>query len=161
MCNGNCTHEIYADCTNVAFSICVVRESQQQTTLSDSRVSDKQKLEKVIAANARIHLAFVHDNRGVSPCKTYYSGWCIPPLMVRRWGNFFNGDRAEGNIRRQLSLRKNRRPIKRTYMACAPPHGPWLIRTLTLPSPHPAAPLHHPVRTLHPSVVDTKAAPSS
>jgi hypothetical protein len=44
------TYEIDANSGDVRFGICIVCESQQQAGLSNSRVSDKEKLEKIIVS---------------------------------------------------------------------------------------------------------------
>ena len=48
-----CTHEVDTDGRDVALSVCVVGETKQQAGLSDTRVTDKQKLEEVVVSIMR------------------------------------------------------------------------------------------------------------
>jgi hypothetical protein len=44
------THEVDADSRDVALSVCVVGETEEQAGLSDTRVTDEQKLEEVVVS---------------------------------------------------------------------------------------------------------------
>jgi len=46
------TYEVYTDGGNVAFRVGIVGETKEQTGLSNTRVSDEEKLEKVIISIA-------------------------------------------------------------------------------------------------------------
>jgi hypothetical protein len=48
-----CTHEVDTDGRDVALCVCVVGKTKQQARLSDTRVSDEQKLEEVIVSVVR------------------------------------------------------------------------------------------------------------
>lgn len=44
------THEINSNSGNIGLSVCVISKSEQETRLSNTGVSDKEKLEEIIAA---------------------------------------------------------------------------------------------------------------
>jgi hypothetical protein len=44
------THEVYSDGADIALSVCVVSEPQQQTGFAHARVANQKQLEQVIAA---------------------------------------------------------------------------------------------------------------
>lgn len=48
------THKVDTDCGNVALSVCVVRKSEQQAGLSDTRVTDQEELEEIVVSVPRI-----------------------------------------------------------------------------------------------------------
>ena len=45
------THEVYSDGADIALSVCVVSEPQQQTGFAHARVANQKQLEQVIAAS--------------------------------------------------------------------------------------------------------------
>lgn len=47
------TYEVNADGRDVALGVGVIGESQQQTRLSDTRVTDQEELEEVVVSKAR------------------------------------------------------------------------------------------------------------
>lgn len=46
---SNNTYKVHTDSANVTFRIRIVRESEKQTRLTDTRVTDQKKFKKVIA----------------------------------------------------------------------------------------------------------------
>jgi hypothetical protein len=47
------TYKVYTDGRNVTLSICLISESEQQTTLAYSGIANKQQLEQIIAVGKR------------------------------------------------------------------------------------------------------------
>lgn len=45
------TYEVNADCGNVGFSVCIISKSQKETRFTNSRVSNEEELEKIVARN--------------------------------------------------------------------------------------------------------------
>ena len=48
--------EIDTDCADVALGVCVIGKSKKKATLAHTRVSDKKKLEKIVAAQMHINI---------------------------------------------------------------------------------------------------------
>ena len=61
---GRCTHKVDADGRDVALGVCVVCETEQQAGLSDTRVTDEEKLEEVVVSVVRRAVSGSHPWRG-------------------------------------------------------------------------------------------------
>lgn len=44
------TYEVYTDCGNIGFRVGVIRETKEQARLSNTGISDEEKLEKVVVS---------------------------------------------------------------------------------------------------------------
>lgn len=44
------TYEVYSDSTDIAFCVCVISKSQQETRFSNAWIADQQQFEEIITA---------------------------------------------------------------------------------------------------------------
>jgi hypothetical protein len=79
------THEVYSDGADIALSVCVVSEPQQQTGFAHARVANQKQLEQVIAAckttsaaATRAHVQEILTTRVRSDEEFHSSGLYIP-----------------------------------------------------------------------------------